>query len=359
LCDLSHGKAERMTRKSLAAPLIAAIDKALTPEEPMSQDTVTVDAVADIGNATAIVAVVRDGKAALWRVPTAKADLNLSLPAKLAADDVVLDDGATVALGWSALRYSETPTAGVGDAGRYGRFTRDFVLAGIALKAKAPSVTVRQLIVTAPADMVDEVRPELITTLRGSHAPIVNGRQVAIRVERVRVEQEAAVALHALSGEGRTLLIDGGGGTTQIALASGSTLINARTRGTGLQRALDVASDRIRAQHGYTLTMLDRLQIEQAMAEGKPYSVKAAAGRLEVTGAIRAALERISTTIIADIKERVPGWRRADQMWLIGGQAYHLRAQYEAAFPGIKVPAQPELANVRGALKLLGAESED
>jgi Ethanolamine utilization protein EutJ (predicted chaperonin) len=348
-----------MPRKSLAARLIVHMEDQAPQEEPMSQDTMTVDAVADIGNATAIVAVVKDGKAVLWRVPTAKADLNLNLPGKLAADDVVIDEGVAVALGWSALRYSETPTAGIGDPGRYGRFTRDFVLAGIALKAKAPNIIVRQLIVTAPADLVDEVRPELITTLRGSHSPIVNGRQVAIRIERVRVEAEAAVALHALSGEGRTLLIDGGGGTTQIALASGNTLINARTRGTGLQRALDVAADRIRAQHGYTLTMLDRLLIEQAMAESRPYHVKAAAGRLEVTAAIRAALERIIVTIIADIKERVPGWRRADQLWLIGGQAYHLRAQYEAAFPGIRVPAQPELANVRGALKLLGAESED
>jgi hypothetical protein len=348
-----------MTRKSLAARLIVHMEDQAPQEEPMSQDTTTIDAVADIGNATAIVAVVRDGKALLWRVPTAKADLNLSLPAKLAADDVVMDDGATIALGFTALRYSETPTAGVGDAGRYGPFTRDFILAGIAGRARAPVIVVRQLIVTAPADLVDEVRGSLTSALRGSHAPTVNGRNVAIKIERVRVEAEAAVALHALSGEGRTLLIDGGGGTTQIALADGDRLIKARTRGTGLQRALDVAADRIKARHGYALTMLDRLLIEQAMAEGKPYSVRTSAGRVEVTGAIRVALERISGTIIADIKERVPGWQRADQMWLIGGQAYHLRAQYEAAFPGIKVPAQPEIANVRGALKLLGAESEE
>jgi hypothetical protein len=326
----------------------------------MNDGTVTVDAVADIGNATAIVAVVRDGKATIWRAPTAKAELNLSLPAKLGPDDVVIDEGLPVALGWSALRYSETPTAGVGDPGRYGRFTRDFILAGIALKARASAVVVRQLIVTAPADLAGEVRDSLAGALHGTHAPTVNGRPYTIKIGRIRVEPEAAVALHALEGAGRTLLIDGGGGTTQIALADGAQLLKAKTRGTGLQRALDVAAEVIRARHGHTLTMLDRAQLETAMAEGQPYTVKtSAAGRLELTAIVRAALDRISSTIIADIKERVPGWQRADHIWLIGGQAYHLRAAYEAAFPGIKVPPRPELANVRGALRLIGAAEED
>lgn len=350
-----------MANRSTAAHLLVALEQQAGTREDQTMtapDVLTVDAVADIGNATAIVAVVTDGKAELWRAPTAKADLGLSLPARLAADDMVIDDGTLVALGWSALRYSDTPTAAIGDPGRYGRFTRDFVLAGIGAKARAPRVLVRNLIVMAPADFVDEVTTSLTQALRGSHQLTVLGRQVVIEVRRVRVEAEGAAALPALSTEGRTLLIDGGGGTTQIVLADGGRVIKAKTRGTGLQRALDAAAERIKAQHGYTLSMLERAQIEQALAAGQSYHLRTAAGRLEVTGPIKAQLDRISETIIADIKERVPGWRRADQMYLIGGQAYHLRRQYEAAFPGIKVPAQPEVANVRGALKTLGAESE-
>lgn len=326
----------------------------------MPADVVTVDAVADIGNATAIVAVVPQGaKAELWRAPTAKADMSLTLPARLAADDMVIDDGTLIALGWSALRYSETPTAAVGDPGRYGRFTRDFVLAGIGAKAKAPKVLVRTLVVLVPVDYLEDVQGTLVAALRGSHSLTILGRDTTIEIRRVKVEAEAVAALPALATEGRTLLIDGGGGTTQIVLAEGGRVIKGKTRGTGLQRALDAAADRIRAKFGYSLTMLDRARIEIALAAGESYHLKTAAGKVDITGPLRAQLDRISETIIADIKERVPGWRRADQMYLIGGQAYHLRQQYESAFPGIKVPNLPEFANVRGALKTLGAESED
>jgi hypothetical protein len=342
-------------RKRLRAAVIKATAQAEERTEMAAPDVMTVDVVADIGNATAIVAVVIDGKADYWRQPTAKAEY-FNVPTKAAADDVIIAhaDGVPIALGWSALRYSDVPTAGRGDEGRYGNFTRDFVLAGIASKVKGSRVIVRRLIVTVPAEYVDQARDPLTTALRCTH-PLTLPREMTIDVRRVQVEAEGAIALQAIKAEGKTLLIDGGGGTTQIALADGSRLLTARTRGTGLQRAIDIASDRIRAQYGRHLTMLERVQLEQAISGGEAFHIRTDSGRVDVAAALRAVLNRVADTVIADIKERVPAWKRSDAIYLIGGQAYHLRAQYEAAFPGIIIPKAPEYANVRGALALLNA----
>lgn len=342
-------------RKRLRAAVIKAAAQAEEQAEMTTPDVVTVDAVSDIGNATAIVAVVTDGKAEMWRQPTAKAEY-FNVPTKPAADDLIIahDDGVPIALGWAALRYSDVPTAGRGDEGRYGNFTRDFVLGGIAAKTKGARIVVRRLIVTVPAEYVDQAREPLTSALRRSHN-LTMPRQVTIDIRRVQVEAEGAVALHAIKPDGKTILIDGGGGTTQIALADGARLLTARTRGTGLQRAIDIASDRIKAQHGRHLTMLERAQLEQALSNGEAYHIRTDSGKVEVASALRAVLDRVADTVIADIKERVPAWKRADAIYLVGGQAYHLRAQYEAAFPGISIPKQPEYANVRGALALLNA----
>ena len=346
-------------RKRLRAAVLRR--EAQHEEAETMQDTMTVDAVADIGNATAIVAVVANGKADIWRVPTAKADMTLELPAKLASDDTVIaySDGVPVALGWSALRYSDTPTAGRSDAGRYGAFTLDFVLAGIATKVKAERVTVKTLIVTVPAELVDQVRDGLIKAVKGTHRFTMDGREIVITLAKVRVEAEAAVALNSIKANGRTILIDGGGGTTQLAMTDAAgRFMTARTRGTGLQRALDVVSDRLKTTHGRGLTMMERTQVEQAMIAGEPYRIRTESGLLDVISLVRSVLDRVAGTIIADIKERIPAWKMADQIVLVGGQAYHLRAAYEAAFPGITIPKQPEYANVRGALALLNASEE-
>ena len=323
-------------------------------------DTISIDVVADIGNATAIVAVVADGKADLWRQPTAKAEY-FNVPAKLASDDYVIahgTDGVPIALGWSALRYSDVPTAGRGDEGRYGAFTRDFILAGIAARTRGERVIVRRLIVTAPADYADQAREPLTAALRRAHT-LTMPRKMTIDIRRVQVEAEGAVALPAIKPEGKTILIDGGGGTTQIVLADGPRLLTARTRGTGMQRAIDIVSDRLRKQHGRHLTMMERVRVEQALLSGDACHIRTDTGKVEVTVLLRAVLDRVCETVIADIKERVPAWKRADTIYLVGGQAYHLRAQYEKAFPGIVIPKQPEYANMRGALVLLNVEDKD
>lgn len=311
---------------------------------------------ADIGNATALVATtVRGSTPVVWQAPTAKAMIGLALPPTLAADDLVLvRDGLPLALGATALRYSDAPIASRGSGDRYTGFTLDFILAGLASLARSERLSVGTLAATVPAEHADRAA-EIAEALAGRHVFVLNGRSHIVTIKRVQVIREGEAAASSLAvSEGNAIVIDGGGGTTHIALFRNGKLIDVRTRATGYQRVIDVADDMIKRQTGRRLTPLERFELEQATAKGQGYKIWNSGNDIDVAPILRAARSRVADTIIADIKEIVPAWRRAHAIWLVGGQAYHLRSEYEAAFPGIRVPSRyPERANVLGALRLV------
>jgi hypothetical protein len=353
-------------RRRQYAELAARLRLAATQEEPVSEGTLVIPAAAaDIGNATALIAAVIDGKVRLVELPTAKAVFGLRLPAKLERDDVIYQNGANVpvALGLSALRYADEPIAARGHSDRYGPFTKEFALAGLGLLGRARAIVVERLAVLLPEKHATaDVLGRLTKELGGDHAFTLGGWPVALRVRRVVPTHEGAAAWHLLAAPhaGNSIVIDGGGGTTNVALGRGGKFHGVRTRDTGLQRAWDTLDDLLRRErNGRALTAAERYELERALIVGRPYELPGVK-KLRVDETARALLAPVAAAIAADVKEIVPKWRAAEAVYYAGGQALHLGALMRAEFDGHLITApRPVEANVRGALAMLGAAVEE
>lgn len=357
---------QRRRLRVLSARLaLAEAERApVASEEPMS-DAVQVRAGLDVGNATAIIAVEVKGVVKVATMPTAAA-FSLALPSKLEADDHVFYDAhgvASRAVGMAALRYSdgEVITAR-GSQDRYGAFMADFFVAGVASLVKAPRAVVPVLAVTAPAKYYDEVKDVIVKALRKTHTKSYRGRPVVVEVQTVRVfrEGEAALASLASLSKGPTILIEGGGGQTHVTLArDGKLRTDPVTRETGFQRVLDKADDVILAKHKRRLTPLERWEIEESHRDGKDYHIIVSGQRTKVSHYVDEQCDEVAPLIINDVQSIVPKWRNFETIILAGGQAYHLKKQYSAAFAGLVVADRPTERNARGALVLAGVEVAD
>lgn len=353
-----------MTNASIAARLTVFLaERAPIEESPPMAETIT--AAADIGNATAIIAVQPDGgKAAVLKMPTALA-FSVGLPARLERDDHVFYDAhgvPSIAVGMAALRYSdgEVITAR-GSRERYGEFLKPFILAGIAAQVKGDAITVKALAVTVPAKHYHKAAPVVVKALKKAHTVIYRGRPITVDIKAVRVYREAEAALShvAEKAQGMTILIDGGGGQSNIALARNGVLRgDPETRETGFQLVIDKADDVINAKHGRRLAPLERYEMEQAIAAGQPYSIIVDGEPVRVDGYATEKIAETAGYIIADIQSIVPKWGSAQSIILGGGQAYHLAEHYRAAFGKIIIADKPEFWNALGALRLAGAPVE-
>lgn len=330
-------------------------------EDGMSGDVVTVLVGADVGNATSIIAVAQGDTVKVAKMPTATA-FSLALPAKLERDDHVFYDAHGVparALGMAALRYAEGEVVSArGSQDRYGAFLADFIVAGVASIVRAPRIVIPVLAVTVPAKYHAEVRDVVSKALRRTHSRVYRGRAVSVEVQAVRVVREGEAALVALAGKARgmTILIEGGGGQTHVALARDGVLrTDPVTRETGLQRVMDKADDVIRARHGRRLTPLERYELERELKDGREYAIIISGQRTKVSHYATEQYDEVAPLIINDIQSIVPKWRNAETILLAGGQAFHLSRQYTAAFPGLVVVERPDEQNARGALLMAGA----
>jgi hypothetical protein len=321
-------------------------------------DAVQIDVSVDGGNATSVIAVKTGSAIKIEKMPTAAA-FSLALPSKLESDDHVFYDAhgvPTRAVGMAALRYSdgEVITAR-GSQDRYGAFQLDFFIAGVAALVKAERIIVNTLAVTAPAKYYDEVKDVIALAFRKTHSRNYRGRSVSIEVKAVKVyrEGEAALASLAKLAKGATILIEGGGGQTHIALARNGRMMNDPvTRETGLQRVIDLADDAIRANCKRRLTPLERYEMERAIAAGQDYHIIVNGKKTRVSHYATEQYDAVAPIIISDIQSIVPKWRNFETIILAGGQAYHLVRQYRAAFPSLIVADRPDEQNARGALIL-------
>lgn len=353
-----------------AHKLLGYLEGELGPaeEQTMSEAAITVDVGADIGNATSVVAVRPVGGKATTRIFPTAAAFDVSLPPRLKADDYVFytKHGAVdEVIGLAALRYAdgEVITArGSGD--RYGQFQARFIDAGILAQVKADRVVVRNLGVTVPAKFYsDELVARVKRALGGTRTRYEKRLARVVEVQRVTVHREAEAALAHVRhlAKGSTILIDGGGGQSHVAIARDGALVREPvTRETGLQRVLDKADDEINEVHGRRLTPLERYEVEQAAAAGTRYTIVVDGREVRVDDMVKDQFARTAKLIISDVQALVPKWRNANTILFGGGQALHLEAEYREAFPRLVVVKRPAEWNALGALALTsGATAED
>lgn len=353
---------QRQQMNALRAKLMTVKEEEITMAPT---DAIHVDASHDGGNATSQTAVKVNGAVKVAKMQTAAA-FSLALPPKLESDDhVFYDDHGTPgrAVGMAALRYGdgEVITAR-GSQDRYGAFQVDFFLANLASLVKAPAIIVDTLAVTVPAKYFDEVRDVVVLAFRKTHKRNYRSRPISVEVRAVKVfkEGEAALASLAKLSKGSTILIEGGGGQTHIALArNGVLMTDPVTRETGLQRVIDKADDVILANHKRRLTQLERYEMERAIADGKDYHIIVNGKKTKVSHLATEKYDDVAPIIISDIQSIVPKWRNFETIILAGGQAYHFVKQYKAAFPNLVVADKPDEQNARGALVLAGLSSAE
>lgn len=349
------------------AALAARLRLAQLQEEPVSAEVMIARAAADIGNATALIACENDGKIRVVELPTAKAIIGLRLPSTLQKDDTIYQNGAgvPVALGLSALRYADEPTAARGHGDRYGAFTRDFALAGLALLGKAERIVIERLAVLLPEIHATASALEALSRLLvGEHPFTLSGRAQTIKIKRVVPTHEGAAAWHLLAARhtGNTVSFDGGGGTMNVSLGLRGRYLDTKTRDMGLQRVWDQLDTQLRSERdGRALTMLERYELERALVAKRPYHIMTHRGQqLRIDDRARSWFAPVAQLIASDAKSTVKGWRSAEALYYSGGQALHLASTMQEEFDGrLIVPTRPVEANVRGALAMLGASIEE
>jgi hypothetical protein len=361
----------RVTRVKLLNK-IREEDAMATIDEPTVDGAVRVQVAADVGNARTVVLVKSPAGVASVKMPTVKSTIGLTLPEKLGKDDYVITrkrGGAQVpiALGWTALRYADGASAARGHSDRYGAWTLDYILAAVARATKATKIDA-QLRVCVPAVDFVTVESTVVRAMWATHSYGAPDLQVTTRFSKVDVVKEGEVAFRALRArtDGNVIVIDGGGGTTHVALYRGGVLIDVVTRPIGVQRVLDAASKAVVKKFGRELTMLERYELEDALADERHPAYKIVVnGREErVDDIARGFLDETASVLINDVKAIVPKWRNAHAVHLGGGVAYTMGAHFagkvhgEEGFPGIVIAQRPDELNARGALALFGQDVE-
>lgn len=358
---------DRMARVKLLNK-IREEDAMSANDSALIDGAVRVQVAADVGNARTVVLVKSPAGLTVVKMPTVKSTIGLTLPEKLGKDDYVITrerGGAQVpiALGWTALRYADGASAARGHSDRYGAWTLDYILASVARATKATKIDA-QLKVCVPAVDFAVVEPTVLKAMRTTHSYGAPDLQVTTRFSKVDVVKEGEVAYRALrtKTEGNVIVIDGGGGTTHVALYRNGVLIDVVTRPIGVQRVLDAASKAVAKKFGRELTPLERYEMEDALADEKRPAYKIVVnGREErVDDIARGFLDETASLLINDVKAIVPKWRNAHAVHLGGGVAYTMGAHFagkvhgEEGFPGIVIAQRPDELNARGALALFG-----
>lgn len=314
-------------------------------------------AAADAGNATTVVAL---GAKKIMEMPTAKASMGYTVPDTLANDDTFfhLDGGTPIAVGLSALRYADEPTAARGHSDRYKRFTRDLILAGIGAQIK-DEVTLDRLVVTMPAKFHGgDLAATLAKTMTGTFAFTLNRRRKAVTVKKVVVVREGEAAWYAVAAKhaGAAVVIDGGGGTTHMAVGRNGKLVDVVTRDTGIQRMWDMVDRAITEKFGQPLTMWERYELERALAARAPYAIRYGGKDVRIDTMVAPYLVEAAAYIADDLKTKMPWWEKAEALYYVGGQALLLGEEMQTHFDRrLIIPKSPVTANAVGALLMGGA----
>lgn len=332
------------------------------------EEITIVDVAADIGNARAVVLVsngsittevsmpaVRSLHAAFSSDVFERRGLPLGSWNKLTGrDHIIQADAGERFLGTLALDFGTAISSGRGSDLRYSDgTTRDFILAGIAAACPTATKIVARVVTMLPISLWSEYAPAVEKSLKGSHTYTYNGRQVTTRIEYVRVEREGAVAFAGMPPTtGRAIGIDIGGRTVNVALfLNGAFYKGATIDQMGVEVALDAVDKELRGRSARALSMAERIDLQAAMREGRPYSIVTGGKQIRVDEIARLKFDEAAHALAQELHTKV-AMDLAESVTCFGGGAYpqFFGAVLQQAIKALLLAERPETRNVYGAL---------
>jgi hypothetical protein len=201
-----------------------------------------------------------------------------------------------------------------------------------------------------PIALWSRIAPAVAQTLRRTHSYTYNGRSITVKITQVEVRRkgEAAFAAQSPRPAGRTQIIDGDGRTIKLALfADGAYRSGATLDQMGVEMALDNVDKGLVGAWARPITLAERLQLQDAMQAGQPFSIVGGNQRVRIEGVVRKQFDASAAAAIWEIHAKVKVVA-AEQILAVGGAAYG--PFFGAAW---RLAEQPELANAYGALAAL------
>lgn len=344
--------------------LIQSTDYVLATEQSVSADV-----AADIGNARAVILVRIDGDdvptersmpavrtlhgAFSWEVFAARGLPAASWSALKHGEHVIEREGVERFVGRLAVESASAASSGRGsDARYYDGTTLDFILAGVASALpRADKVTIR--LVTMLPIALWHLAPRVESALRGRHTFSYNGRSVEIRIVSVVVKREGEAAFAAIDGDtsGPIVVIDGGGRTVNIALFRDGAYRSGTTRELGVQAALDNLDKALLGRGARALSLAERDDLEGALIAGAEYAIIANGERVRVDDLARIQLDATAHALAQELESVAP-LGQARRIVLVGGASHAalFGRTIKTLLPRVETVGLRELANVYGAL---------
>jgi hypothetical protein len=340
---------------------------------PAESTRVAVTMAADVGNArTELLVQIGDAAPTLISMPTVRSldvvfardvfDTRGVAPDAwhtLAPDEHILHvDGVDRFLGKLALDYARAPSSGRGSDARYSDGTTTaFLLAGLAAAAPRARQFVVHCATLLPIGLWAQHATEVAASLRGVHRYSYNGRPIEARIESVLVVREGAAAYRTLSQPplGRTVIVDGGGRTVNVALFNNGAYVDGATIDhMGVEAALDALDRQLEIDGVRRLTLAERLELQFAMREGQPYTISHRQVTVRVDPLARRVFDATARTLVQEIR-RLVKIEAAERGAFVGGAAYapFFGRVVSDALPVLELVSEPEHCNVVGALTQL------
>ena len=343
------------------------------------ETTALVDVVADIGNARSVVLVSdpQTGTTIERIMPSARTLLGASsrevfsargLPPKswhaLKADEHVISrNGVEIFVGTLAVESDLPASGGRGSDRRYSDGTTlDLLLSGICSALPRVSKISVRVSTLVPIALFDALEATIITSLKKTHTITYNGHDVQIKVTEVVVRREGQAAYAALAGEksGRTLIVDGGGRTINLALFDNGVYKLGRTLdNVGVEAALDALDKSLLDDRLRPLSLRERIELLDALKAGQSYAIVAHNARVDITAKARAYMDATASAAAAEMYAKVRV-EAAQFVHVIGGAAYDtfFGAIWQQELPNPQLAKDPEKQNAYGALLDMNANAK-
>lgn len=283
---------------------------------------VRVTAGIDIGKALTCIAFdTGDGMKVLPAFPTLKTNRRVYSISHKFSDAYIVESGDTWAVGRLAAMLN-TPSIAGSDERYYNGWSLDFALAALCAALPSAAQIDATIATGVPADMwTEDVARKVADSLKGKHAFKFNGQDRTVAISVAAVEREGYAAWRAIDPApvGRTLIIDGGGGTFNLIDVDGGAVRNFKTLdGYGVEYVLDDLSDEFKRAFGRGLDVEERKALLAALVSGEDYSITIENKPVQVSKRARrkfdSAADGVATLITSNVK---PG--RYANIYLIGG----------------------------------------
>lgn len=387
---------EEITTTTDALPLAARVLRRLMPESPRNiskedpmTNTITptefvlapattpeetlIDVVADVGNAESFVLVRQGSAVEAVAMPAARTlgavfsaelfeqrGLGPASWAKLGPDEHVIKiSGVERYLGRLAVQSGAAIGTGRGSDHRYSDGTiLEFILASVAAALPGQAEIVARLTTLLPISLWSKHAEVVRAALQKSHAFEYKGRPVRIRFAEVVVKREGEVGYYGLPTPpmGRTLILDGGGRTFNIALFMDGVFVRGDTiDNLGVEFVLDTLDKQLRYSGARPMLPAERKDLLTAIRTSEPYSIVVDGQQRRIDIAAKTLFVAAAVALAQELHARV----KIDQVehaTFIGGAAYSnfFGATLAQQIPRFELATDPATRNAYGALAQLG-----